>query len=52
VIATFDFDEVTARIHTVCRRSADQLTQIAMVRDLTILLLRSVSGRAGIDLFA
>lgn len=29
-------DEVKARIHTACRRSADQTTQTIMVRDLSI----------------
>lgn len=38
VIKPFDLDEVKARIHTVCRRSADQMTQIILVRDLSICL--------------
>jgi len=36
VIKPFDLDEVKARIHTVCRRSADQMTQTTVVRDLSI----------------
>lgn len=36
VIKPFDLDEVKARIHTVCRRSADQMTQTTAVRDLSI----------------
>lgn len=36
VIKPFDLDEVKARIHTVCRRSADQLTQSITLRDLAI----------------
>ena len=36
VIKPFDLDEVKARIHTVCRRSADQLTQNVQIRDLAI----------------
>ena len=36
VIKPFDLDEVKARIQTVCRRSADQLTQTVVVRDLSI----------------
>ena len=36
VIKPFDLDEVKARIHTVCRRGADQLTQTMQVRDLRI----------------
>ena len=35
VIKPFDLDEVKARIHTVCRRSADQMTQTTVVRDLS-----------------
>lgn len=38
VIKPFDLDEVTARIHTVCRRAADQLTQTVVIRDLIICL--------------
>ncbi len=38
VIKPFDLDEVKARIQTVCRRSADQLTQTVLVRDLSICL--------------
>jgi len=36
VIKPFDLDEVKARIQTVCRRSADQMTQTVLIRDLTI----------------
>ena len=38
VIKPFDLDEVKARIQTVCRRSADQITQTVLIRDLTICL--------------
>jgi len=38
VIKPFDLDEVKARIQTVCRRSADQITQTILIRDLTICL--------------
>lgn len=36
VTKPFDLDEVKARIHTVCSRSADQMTQTTVVRDLSI----------------
>ncbi len=36
VIKPFDLDEVKARIHTVCRRSADLLAQTFIIRDLCI----------------
>tara|TARA_R110002073_G_scaffold96879_3_gene223391 strand:+ start:363 stop:1019 length:657 start_codon:yes stop_codon:yes gene_type:complete len=36
VIKPFDLDEVKARIHTVCRRGANQMTQTILVRDLSI----------------
>lgn len=36
VIKPFDLDEVKARIHTVCRRSADQFAQTVQIRDLWI----------------
>ncbi|MBM2292124.1 response regulator transcription factor [Sulfitobacter pseudonitzschiae] len=36
VIKPFDLDEVKARIHTVCRRSADQIAQTVQIRDLWI----------------
>ncbi|UOA26190.1 response regulator transcription factor [Pseudosulfitobacter sp. DSM 107133] len=36
VIKPFDLDEVKARIHTVCRRSADQIAQTVLIRDLVI----------------
>lgn len=38
VIKPFDLDEVKARIQTVCRRSADQITQTILIRDLSICL--------------
>lgn len=38
VIKPFDLDEVKARIQTVCRRSADQITQTILIRDLNICL--------------
>lgn len=38
VIKPFDLDEVKARIHTVCRRSSDLLTQTTVIRDLAIRL--------------
>ena len=47
VIKPFDLDEVTARIHTVCRRSADLLTQTISIRDLTICLSDHSVSRAG-----
>lgn len=36
VIKPFDLDEVKARIHTVCRRSEDNLAQITRIGDLSI----------------
>ncbi len=47
IIKPFDLDEVKARIHTVCRRSADQLTQNVKIRDLTINLSSQSVTRAG-----
>lgn len=47
VIKPFDLDEVKARIHTVCRRSADQLTQTTIVRDLSICFTDHSLSRAG-----
>jgi two-component system, OmpR family, response regulator len=38
VIKPFDLDEVQARVHTVCRRNADQTTNTVSLRDLTISL--------------
>jgi len=38
VIKPFDLDEVKARIQTVCRRRADQITQTILIRDLSICL--------------
>ena len=44
VIKPFDLDEVKARIHTVCRRSVNQISQTTTVRDLSICLTdRSIS---------
>jgi len=36
VIKPFDLDEVKARIHTVCRRSANQIAQTVHLRDLVV----------------
>jgi len=47
VIKPFDLDEVKARIHTVCRRSADQITQTVQLRDLTVCLSEHRIDRAG-----
>lgn len=47
VIKPFDLDEVKARIHTVCRRSADQLTQTILIRDLCVCLSDHSVSRAG-----
>lgn len=47
VIKPFDLDEVKARIHTVCRRSADQMTQTTVVRDLSIRFDDQSVTRAG-----
>ena len=47
VIKPFDLDEVKARIHTVCRRSADQFSQTAVVRDLSISFSDHSVSRAG-----
>ncbi|APE43444.1 DNA-binding response regulator [Sulfitobacter alexandrii] len=38
VIKPFDLDEVKARIHTVCRRSEDNLAQVMRIGDLSISL--------------
>jgi len=48
VIKPFDLDEVKARIHTVCRRSADQLTQTLTLRDLTLNLSSQSVSCAGV----
>lgn len=50
VVKPFDLNEVTARIHTVCRRSADQLTQTSLVRDLKICLADRSVSRQGKDI--
>ncbi|KIN71810.1 response regulator [Sulfitobacter guttiformis] len=47
VIKPFDLDEVKARIHSVCRRSAEQSTQTTLVRDLSICLTDHSVTRAG-----
>ena len=36
VVKPFDLDEVKARIHTVCRRSANQAAQTIQLRDLVV----------------
>ena len=48
VIKPFDLDEVKARIHTVCRRSVDQVSQTVHLRDLTIDLSEQSVTRAGV----
>lgn len=47
VIKPFDLDEVKARIHTVCRRSADQTGQTILIRDLSICLSDHTVLRSG-----
>lgn len=47
VIKPFDLDEVKARIQTVCRRSADQMTQTILIRDLSIRLSDQSVRREG-----
>lgn len=47
VIKPFDLDEVKARIHTVCRRSADLISQTVQLRDLTVCLSDHRIDRAG-----
>jgi two-component system OmpR family response regulator len=47
VIKPFDLDEVIARIHTVCRRSSDQMDQTVVIRDLDICLENHSVTRAG-----
>ena len=47
VIKPFDLDEVKARIHTVCRRSADHLAQTVQIRDLNICLADHSVEQAG-----
>lgn len=47
VIKPFDLDEVKARIHTVCRRSADQIAQTVQLRDMTLSLSDQTVTRAG-----
>lgn len=47
VIKPFDLDEVKARIHTVCRRSADQMTQTILIRDLSVSLTDHSVMRGG-----
>ncbi|MGB3246353.1 MAG: response regulator transcription factor [Sulfitobacter sp.] len=47
VIKPFDLDEVKARIHTVCRRSADQMTQTILIRDLSVSLTDHSVTRGG-----
>jgi two-component system OmpR family response regulator len=50
VIKPFDLDEVQARIHTVCRRSADTRAQIVTIRDLSISLQDHSVSRAGVPI--
>tara|TARA_R110000744_G_scaffold94257_7_gene182020 strand:+ start:830 stop:1348 length:519 start_codon:yes stop_codon:yes gene_type:complete len=47
VIKPFDLDEVKARIHTVCRRSADQIAQTVQLRDLVVNMTDHSVIRAG-----
>ena len=47
VIKPFDLDEVKARIHTVCRRSADEVAQTVRLRDLTVCISDHRIERAG-----
>jgi two-component system OmpR family response regulator len=47
VIKPFDLDEVKARIHTVCRRSADQIVQTVQIRDLVVNMSDHTVTRAG-----
>ncbi len=47
VIKPFDLDEVKARIHTVCRRIANQITQTVVFHDLVINLSDHSITRAG-----
>jgi two-component system, OmpR family, response regulator len=46
VIKPFDLDEVKARIHTVCRRSANQIAQTVHLRDLVVNLSDHTVTRA------
>ena len=47
VIKPFDLDEVKARIHTVCRRSADQRAETIIIGDLNISLADHIVLQAG-----
>ncbi|MEH6673914.1 response regulator transcription factor [Sulfitobacter sp.] len=47
VIKPFDLDEVKARIHTVCRRSANQIAQTIHLRDLVVNLSDHTVMREG-----
>lgn len=47
VIKPFDLDEVKARVHTVCRRSADQIAQTVQIRDLAVNLSEHSVSRDG-----
>lgn len=49
VIKPFDLDEVKARIHTVCRRSANQIAQTIHLGDLVINLSDHSVTRAGLQ---
>lgn len=47
VIKPFDLDEIKARIHTVCRRSAEIAVQDIVIGDLTICLSQHSVSRDG-----
>ena len=47
VIKPFDLDEVKARIHTVCRRSTDHISQTFLIHDLNICLADHRVSRNG-----
>lgn len=47
VIKPFDLDEVTARIHTVCRRSMDEISQSVVIRDLDVSMSAHSVARGG-----
>lgn len=47
VIKPFDLDEIKARIHTVCRRSAEIAVQDVVIGDLTICLSQHSVSRDG-----
>ncbi len=47
IVKPFDLDEVTARIHSVCRRSTADLSQTITLRDMSISLIDQSITRAG-----